>query len=157
MKYNTERKQLYCTVDDVVSETSITSAELQEKFGDNFKDVIEKDISRQVNRYIYQLHKGFDVHTQKRVLDALIYNDKNLQAGIKNAIIEHVKGAFYAGMDLNVYSGATGMDAQKSVPDSVLEELRIGGLLELSGKFEVSDKVLDELEARIPTGADVIV
>ena len=155
MKYSTERKQLYCTVSDVVSETSITSSDLRDKFGNNFEDVIQKDLSRQVNRYIYQMHKGFDVRNHKRVLDALIWNDPDLQQGIKNAIIEHVKGAYYAGMDLNVYSGATGMEKQQVLPDSVLEELRIGGILELAGRYEISDEVLEELEARIPTGADL--
>ena len=155
MKYSTERKQLYCTVSDVVSETSITSSDLRDKFGNNFEDVIQKDLSRQVNRYIYQAHKGFDVRYHKRVLDALIWNNPELKLGIKNAIIEHVKGAYYAGMDLNVYSGATGMNKEQALPDSVIEELRIGGVLELAGRYEISDEVLEELEARIPTGADL--
>lgn len=156
MKYDVERRQLYCTLTDIINETSITSVELQEKFGDNFKDVIKKDISRAVNRYIYGLHRGFDGRDYKRVLDALIFNIPRLQNGIRNAIVEHTKGAYYSGMDLHEYSGDnSGMDAKKVLPDSVMHELRIAGVYELAGRLELSDEVLDELEERIPsTGPD---
>lgn len=152
MKYSVERKQLYCTLSDIINETSITSVELQEKFGERFEDVIQKDLSRAVNRYIYALHRGFDARNHKRILDALIFNTPRLQRGIKSAIVEHTKGAYYSGMDLNEYSGdAGGMDAKKKLPDSVLEELRIAGIYDLAGDFGISDEVLDELEAQIPT------
>ena len=152
MKYDVERKQIYCTLTDIINETSITSVELQEKFGANFEDVIKKDISRAVNRHIYGQHRGFDARNHKRVLDALIFNTPRLQEGIRNAIVEHTKGAYYSGMDLNEYSGGTGgMDQMKVLPDSVKEELRIAGVYDLAGYFEISDEVLDELEARIPT------
>lgn len=156
MKYDVERKQLYCTLTDILNETSITSVELQEKFGDNFEDVIKKDLSRAVNRYVYTMHKGFNPRRYKRVLDALIFNTPRLQQGIRNAIVEHTKGAYYSGMDLNEYSGeAGGMDAKKKLPDSVLDELRIAGVYDLAGRFDISDDVLDELEAQIPsTGPD---
>lgn len=151
MKYDVNRKQIYCTLTDIINETSITSVELQEKFGANFEDVIKKDISRAVNRYVYSSHLGFDAKERKRVLDALIFNTPRLQQGIKNAIVELTKGAYYSGMDLNEYSAASGMDQQKKLPDSVKEELKIAGIQDLSGNFEISDEVLEELENRIPT------
>lgn len=156
MKYDVERRQLYCTLTDILNETSITSVELQEKFGDNFEDVIKKDISRAVNRYVYSLHRGFDAKEYKRVLDALIYNTPRLQQGIRNAIVEHAKGAYYSGMDLHAYSGEnTSMNEKKVLPDTVMDELRISGVFDLAGQLELSEEVLDELEARIPsTGPD---
>lgn len=157
MKYDIERREIYCTLTDIINETSITSVELQEKFGANFEDVIKKDLSRAVNRYIYAQHRGFDARKHKRVLDALIFNTPRLQEGIKRAIVEHTKGAYYSGMDLNEYSAETGgMDGKKTIPNSVLHELRIAGIYDLAGALEVSDEVLEELESRIPTaGSDL--
>ena len=147
MKINHKTKELYITIDDVVNETSFTSKDLSDKLGEQFDRVIERELSRAVYRYLHGLRRGFDNDKQTRVLNALIFNNKNYQRGLKLAMIEMVKGAMYTGMDLNAYSA----EVAKSIPDSVMFELKNAGLTDLVGHVQISDDLLADIEATYPT------
>lgn len=147
MKINHKTKELYITIDDVVNETSFTSKDLSDKLGEQFDRVIERELSRAVYRYLHGLRRGFDNNRQTRVLNALIFNNKNYHRGLKLAMIEMVKGAMYTGMDLNAYSA----ELEKAIPDSVVHELKNAGLIDLVGGVHISDELLEEIEATYPT------
>lgn len=156
MYFRAKNKELYITLDDILNETSFTSKDLQDKLGANFEDVISRDLSRAVYRYLHGLHRGFDHHEHTRVLNALIFNNSSYQYALKLAMVEMVKGAMYSGMDLNAYSAdvdptPTGTASRKSLPDSVMFELKNGGLLDLAGDITITDETLAEIEALYPT------
>lgn len=155
MYFRAKNQEIYITLDDVLNETSFTSKDMQDKLGANFTDVIERELSRAVYRYLHGLHKGFDHYDHTRTLNALIFNNSNYQYAIKLAMIEMVKGAMYSGMDLNAYSAEvdptpTGNVSRKSIPDGVLHELRAGGLLNLAGQLVIDEKTLLDIEALYP-------
>lgn len=155
MYFRAKNKELYITLDDVLNETSFSSKDVQDKLGENFVMVIERDLSRAVYRYLHGLHRGFDHNNHTRTLNALIFNNSNYQYAIKSAMIEMVKGAMYSGMDLNAYSAEvdptpTGNATRKNIPDGVLHELRAGGLLDLAGNLVIDEETLFEIEALYP-------
>ena len=146
MVFNAKTQELYITIDDVLNETSFTSKDVQDKLGEQFENVIERELSRGVYRYLHGLYRGFDNKEHTRILNALIFNNGNYQEALKWAMIEHVKGAVYSGLDLNAYSA----ESLKSLPDNVLWELKNGGLLDLSGDLHIDPELLNEIELSYP-------
>lgn len=147
MVFRAKTQELYITLDDVLNETSFSSKDLQDKLGDRFEDVIERELSRGVYRFLHAQYRGFDNKEHVRILNALIFNNGNYQEALKLAMVEYVKGAVYSGMDLNAYSH----DTLKSLPDNVMWELKNGGLLDLTGDIEISDDTLFQIEITYPT------
>lgn len=147
MVFRAKTQELYITLDDVLNETSFSSKDLQDKLGDRFEDVIERELSRGVYRFLHAQYRGFDNKEHVRILNALIFNNGNYQEALKLAMVEYVKGAVYSGMDLNAYSH----DTLKSLPDNVMWELKNGGLLDLTGDIEISDDTLYHIEITYPT------
>jgi len=146
MKFNHKTQETYITIDDVINESSFTSKDIQDKLGEQFDRVVERDLSRAVYRYLHGLRRGFDDGRQTRILNALIFNNRKFQRGLKLAMVEMVKGAMYTGMDLNTYSA----EVTKSMPDTVLHELKNGGLLQLIAQLDVADELVEEIEATYP-------
>lgn len=146
MVFNAKTQELYITIDDVLNETSFSSKDVQDKLGEQFERVIERELSRGVYRYLHGLYRGFDNKEHTRILNALIFNNGNYQEALKWAMIEHVKGAVYSGLDLNAYSA----ESMKSLPDNVLWELKNGGLLDLSGDLHIDPELLNEIELSYP-------
>jgi|SRR6056297_847091 len=146
MVFNAKTQELYITIDDVLNETSFSSKDVQDKLGESFERVIERDLSRDVYRYLHGLYRGFDNKEHTRILNALIFNNGNYQEGLKWAMVEHVKGAVYSGLDLNKYSA----ESLKALPDTVLWELKNGGLLDLSGELQIDPELLNEIELSYP-------
>jgi hypothetical protein len=146
MKFNHKTNETYITIDDVINETSFTSKDIQDKLGEQFDRVVERDLSRAVYRYLHGLRRGFDNDRHTRILNALIFNNRTYQRGLKLAMVELVKGAMYSGMDLNAYSA----ELLKSIPDTVLHELKNGGLTDLVGNLQIDDTVIEEIEALYP-------
>jgi len=156
MYFNAKTKELYITLDDVLSETTFSSKDLQDKLGANFEDVLKRDLSRAVYRFLHGQFRGFTASDHKDILNALIFNNSNYQLGLKLAMVEMVKGAMYSGMDLNAYSAdvdmtATGTKSKKSIPDNVYWELKNSGLLDLSGRLIIDNSTLEEITATYPT------
>lgn len=147
MVFRAKTQELFITLDDVLNETSFSSKDLQDKLGDRFEDVIERELSRGVYRFLHAQYRGFDNKEHVRILNALIFNNGNYQEALKLAMVEYVKGAVYSGMDLNAYSH----DTLKSLPDNVMWELKNGGLLDLTGDIEISDDTLFQIEITYPT------
>lgn len=158
MYFNSKTHELYITLDDVINQTSLTSKDIQDKLGDNFEKVIERDLSRDVYRYLYSLYRGFDAASHIRTLNALVFNNRSYQKALQLAMVEHVKGAVYSGMDLNSYgtditvtpSGKV-INTQKDMTDNVLIELKNGGLYDLASNHYIDDKLLEEIEALYPS------
>ncbi len=156
MKFNHKTQETYITIDDVINESSFTSKDIQDKLGEQFDRVVERDLSRAVYRYLHGLRRGFDDGRQTRILNALIFNNRKFQRGLKLAMVEMVKGAMYSGMDLNAYSaedavavGSTVIPT-KDIPNTVLHELKNGGLLQLIAQLDVADELVEEIEATYP-------
>lgn len=163
MYFRAKTQELYITLDDVLNETSFTSKDIQDKLGENFEDVIERDLSRDVYRYLHGQYRGFDNKEHVRILNALIFNNGNYQEALKWAMVEHVKGAIYSGMDLNSY--ATGItitpsgkvvSTTKDMSDNVMWELKNGGLLDLTGDLQIDDELLNDIELRYPNSDTVL-
>ena len=152
MYFRAKTQELYITLDDVLNETSFTSKDIQDKLGENFEDVIERELSRGVYRYLHAQYRGFDNKEHTRILNALIFNNGNYQEALKLAMVEFVKGAVYSGMDLNAYSH----DTLKTMPDNVMWELKNGGLLDLSGELIIDDETLENIELRYPNADTVL-
>jgi len=146
MVFNAKTQELYITIDDVLNETSFSSKDVQDKLGEAFEKVIERDLSRDVYRYLHGLYRGFDNKEHTRILNALIFNNGNYQEALKWAMIEHVKGAVYSGLDLNKYSA----ESMKALPDTVMWELKNGGLLDLSGELHIDPELLNDIELSYP-------
>lgn len=146
MKFNHKTKETYITIDDVINETSFTSKDIQDKLGEQFDRVVERDLSRSVYRYLHGLRRGFDNDRHTRILNALIFNNGTYQRGLKLAMVEMVKGAMYTGMDLNTYSA----EILKAFPDTVMHELKNAGLTDLVGHLQIADELLEEIEATYP-------
>ena len=146
MKFNHKTNETYITIDDVINETSFTSKDIQDKLGEQFDRVVERDLSRAVYRYLHGLRRGFDNDRQTRILNALIFNNRTYQRGLKLAMVELVKGAMYTGMDLNAYSA----EMLKALPDTVMHELKNAGLTDLVGHLNIADELLEEIEATYP-------
>jgi len=146
MKFNHKTNETYITIDDVINETSFTSKDIQDKLGEQFDRVVERDLSRAVYRYLHGLRRGFDNDRQTRILNALIFNNRTYQRGLKLAMVELVKGAMYTGMDLNAYSA----EMLKALPDTVMHELKNSGLTDLVGHLNIADELLEEIEATYP-------
>lgn len=156
MVFNANNQELYITLDDVLNETSFSSKDLQDKLGANFEDVLKRDLSRAVYRFLHGQYRGFKSSDHKDILNALIFNNRNYQYGLKLAMVEMVKGAMYSGMDLNTYSAevdmtATGLKSKKSIPDTVYYELKNSGLLDLSGRLFIDEDTLAEIQATYPS------
>jgi hypothetical protein len=146
MKFNHKTQETYITIDDVINESSFTSKDIQDKLGEQFDRVVERDLSRNVYRYLHGLRRGFDNARHTRILNALIFNNRKYQRAIKLAMVEMVKGAMYSGMDLNAYSA----EILKTMPDTVLHELKNGGLIDLVGSLTMNDELLADIEATYP-------
>jgi hypothetical protein len=146
MKFNHKTQETYITIDDVINESSFTSKDIQDKLGEQFDRVVERDLSRNVYRYLNGLRRGFDNARHTRILNALIFNNRKYQRAMKLAMVEMVKGAMYSGMDLNAYSA----EVLKAIPDTVLHELKNGGLIDLVGTLHIDDELLDDIEATYP-------
>jgi hypothetical protein len=146
MVFNAKTQELFITIDDVLNETSLSSKDVQDKLGEQFERVIERELSRDVYRYLHGVYRGFDNKEHTRILNALIFNNGNYQEGLKWAMIEHVKGAVYSGLDLNKYSA----ESMKALPDTVMWELKNGGLMDLTGNLEIDPELLNEIELLYP-------
>ena len=130
MELNTVTNQYYITVDDVVTDTTYSSAEL----GNIFKDDIDKSlkvISKSIYRLIYDYYKGLYKSDHITFMQTKIENNvNNEQTYLKQAMLEQVIGAIESGMDLNPYIN----EPKKNYPFTVYEELRNGFLLDKSRK-----------------------
>jgi len=130
MELNTVTNQYYITVDDVVTDTTYSSAEL----GNIFKDDIDKSlkvISKSIYRLIYDYYKGLYKSDHITFMQTKIENNvNNEQTYLKQAMLEQVIGAIESGMDLNPYIN----EPKKNYSFTVYEELRNGFLLDKSRK-----------------------
>lgn len=119
MKLNKQTREFYLEIDDIVNGTSLTEADLSEKFGEAYQQVIERDISRYINRYLFTIYTGKNQKANELMLQYRLLTDPRAREGLKRAMIEHAQGAFYSGMDLNLYHE----ELKHSTPTSVVLEL----------------------------------
>lgn len=147
MIYDAKRQEFFVTVDDVTNNTEFTTSDLKDKLGDYYKEIIERDLSRMVNRVLYGLYKGTQPLRHRKYINAYVLTNSFAQSKLRDAFVELVKGAMYSGMDLNAYKAdfMQGMDGQishRSLPLSVMDELQMGQLL-ITGEKRGQDPFLD--------------
>lgn len=106
-----ENNEYYIEKDDVLNNSEFTEIDLTQTYGANLEYHL-RNASSKVYSIMYSAFGGRDKTRQYRALRYMINNDEIKQRGIREAIIEYIRGALYSGMDLNAYtkSGATYSD-----------------------------------------------
>ena len=119
-KYDYNRHEYYITIDGVLNDLPYQDAELNARIN-NLAGWLKR-FSRAVYRIIYKNN----IQSQRQHIQFMIYeNLDNERQALYDAMLEYVMGALESGMDLNAYQQET----KKEAPETVMDELRIGNLL----------------------------
>lgn len=94
--------------DDVLNNSEFMETDLTEVYGEKLEYSLI-NASNKVYSIMYSAFPGIDKERQIAAIQYMINNDEVKQRGIREAIIEYLRGALYSGMDLNLYlaSGAS--------------------------------------------------
>ena len=114
------------TIDDVVKNSELTDVELTEVFGDKVKFFLQS-LSEKTYRVMYGAYRGIHRERQRAWMNWFIQQSEDRQVGIREAIIEYIRGAIYSGMDMQVYVGD-----KKAHSEEVINILKENGLWVLS-------------------------
>ena len=140
MKYDHKRKEFYIEIDDLLNNTEFSDADLADKLGERYQDIIKRDLSRMLCRAVYGAYRGKEPKKHRDFINAYVLNNTFAQTKLRDAFIELVKGAMYSGMDLLAYrQQLAGETKHKHVPDTVYEELLMGDLWQTGEKLGVLD------------------
>lgn len=90
------------TKDEVINNSEFSDSELVEVYGEAI-DFYLKNASSKVYSIMYSAFRGIDKERQYAAVRYILNNDVNKIAGLRDAIIEYIRGAMYSGMDLNLY------------------------------------------------------
>jgi len=124
MEFNTLRNQFYLTIDDVIQNTQFTSEDIYAL------NIDLNEISEATYRIMLNFYKGPNPQKHADILKQMIIDSDEKQNGLRNAMLEFLRGAVVSGMDLNAYiarelqAGFT----RSHAPVTVKQELRIAGL-----------------------------
>jgi len=91
------------TVDDVLNNSEITQDDLDEVYGEKLEMQLLV-ASNKVYSIMLGGYRGWNRDRQLTALNYLITNDENKQNGLRDAIIEYIRGALISGMDLKQYT-----------------------------------------------------
>jgi hypothetical protein len=90
------------TKDEVINNSEFSDSELVEVYGEAI-DFYLKNASSKVYSIMYSAFRGIDKERQYAAIRYILNNDEDKIAGLRDAIIEYIRGAMYSGMDLNLY------------------------------------------------------
>lgn len=94
--------QYIINIEDVINNSEITEEDLTEVYGNHITSQLIV-ASRKVYTIMYNAYCGWEVEQQIKELHYIINNDSTKKDGIRDAIIEYVRGALISGMDLKQY------------------------------------------------------
>lgn len=89
--------------DDVLNNSEFSESELVDTYGEKLEYYL-KVASQRVYSIMYSAYGGVGKERQYEILRYMINNDEKKQIGLREAIIEYIRGAVYTGMDLNQYT-----------------------------------------------------
>ena len=101
------------TKDEVINNSEFLESDLTDVYGEAI-DFYLKNASSKVYSIMYSAFRGIDKERQYAALRYILNNDEDKIAGLRDAIIEYIRGAMYSGMDLNLYL-QTGASHSKEV------------------------------------------
>lgn len=126
-----ENNEYYIERDDLLNYSEFTETDLTEVYGEKLEFHL-KVASRKVYSIMYSAYGGKERERQYAVMRYMINNDETKQLGIREAIIEYIRGAMYSGMDLQDYLPSNSIEEriknQAVYPPIVKEILREKGL-----------------------------
>jgi len=138
MKYDSIRKQFYIEPNDVTDNSSISESDMAQEYGDG--DKLRKEL-KLISGYVYQFidaqYKGVNHEHHALAIRRIIKQKDRKQLSLMDAIIEYIKADLTTGMSLNKY-----VDGKPSVPSSVMDILRSGGLIIL-GDIQITWQELE--------------
>lgn len=109
-----ENNEYYIELDDVINNSEFDETELKETYGEAIEYHL-KNASSKVYSIIYSAYGGRDRMKQYSAMRYMINNDEEKQRGLRNAIIEYVRGAVYSGMDLKAYTSTDATHSQEVI------------------------------------------
>jgi len=117
--------------DDILNNSEITNTDLTDVYGEKMEFHL-KVASRKVYSIMYTVYGGKERERQYKVMRYMINNSKDMQRGIREAIIEYIRGALVSGMDLKDYLPSASIEERKenlaSYPPMVKNILEENGL-----------------------------
>jgi hypothetical protein len=90
------------TKDEVIDNSEFSETELTDVYGGAL-DFHLKDASSKTYSIMYSAFPGINKERQNIAIRYMIGEDEKKQNGLREAIIEYIRGAMYSGMDLNLY------------------------------------------------------
>jgi len=103
-----ENNEYLITKDEVIDNSEFSDNELVEVYGEAI-DFYLKTASSKTYSIMYSAFIGINKERQYAAIRYMLEQDTTKVTGLRDAIIEYIRGAMYSGMDLNLYlgSGAT--------------------------------------------------
>ena len=121
------------TKDEVLDNSEFSDNELVEVYGEALEFYL-KNASSKVYSIMYSAFRGIDKERQYAAIRYMLAQDSTKVDGLRDAIIEYVRGAVYSGMDMKIYMNEKGYSAD------VIDILRNGDLWYV-GKIEAAEDV----------------
>lgn len=117
MKLNKKTGLFFITATDVVNHSSLIETDLSDKFGEEFTNVVERDLSGMVNRYLLNAYRGPEKEVHGLMIRYLLLTNPKYREGLKEAMVEHTKAAYYSGLDLYAYH--ENLEKRNYIPEEV--------------------------------------
>ena len=121
--FDTSSKEYYITMEALINNRGVSEQEMFDAFKN--PDIVLKDFSRTIYRYIYNFYRGEDKARHRMEIQTILETDSFARESLKRAIIEYAMGALISELDLNKYLA----EGPHHLPDSVHQELMVSELL----------------------------
>jgi len=90
------------TKDEVIDNSEFTESDLNEVYGEALEFYL-KNASSKTTSIMYSAFVGIDKQRQYAAIRYMLAQDATKVIGLRDAMIEYIRGAMYSGMDLNQY------------------------------------------------------
>lgn len=99
---NLVNNEYQITKDEVLDNSEFSDSELVDVYGESLEFQL-KNASSKVYSIMYSAFRGIDKERQYAALRYMLEQDSTKVDGLRDAIIEYIRGTMYTGMDLNMY------------------------------------------------------
>ena len=107
-----ENNQYYIEKDDILEHSEFEETDLTEVFGEKLEYHL-KVASKKIYSIMYSAYGGKERERQYKIMRYMINNSEDMQRGIRDAIIEYIRGALITGMDLKDYLPSASIEERK--------------------------------------------
>ncbi len=108
-----ENNEYYIERDDLLNYSEFTETDLTDVYGGAL-DFHLKVASRKVYSIMYSIYGGKERERQYKAMRYMINNDETKQLGIREAIIEYIRGTMYSGMDMKDYLPSSSIEERQA-------------------------------------------